>query len=124
MPATTAVGTTLTSIAKIRSCHYEFLGFQIINGDVPLNAFEVQGRMHPEGAWVTLKNGSFTQVTGFAPAWATTELATLGAGVSALLYVLGKHTWEIRLRASVASGTSSVMVYANYGGFNAVRITT
>jgi len=113
--ATTAVGTSLETIAEVSSSISEFLGFQIVNGATALNAFQVQARMGASAPWVTIQSGNFTDATGFSPTWATAELATLGDSASAILYVLGKHAYDIRLRASVAAGTSSVTVYSNAG---------
>jgi hypothetical protein len=115
MSSTITVGTSLTTLIQANARYSEFLGFQITNGDTAFNAFQVQARMEDGLDWVAIKSSGFTDATGFSPAWATAELATLGTSTSAILYVLGKHPWEVRLQASVASGTSSVVVSANSG---------
>jgi hypothetical protein len=115
MPITTVVGTSLTTIAQTNAKFAEFLAFQIANGATAFNAFQVQARAETTAPWVVIKDSSYTSSAGFTPAWATAELATLAISGNAILYVLGKHAFEIRLQASVASGTSTVIVYSNSG---------
>jgi hypothetical protein len=107
--------TALTTIATVPGRFAEFIGFQIANDGAAFNAFQVQARMGPSASWVILKSSDFTAASGFSPAWATAELATLGDGSEALLYVLGKHPYEIRLQASIASGSTEVTVIGNSG---------
>ena len=115
MSTTTTVTTSLTTIAEIQSQYAEFLGFAIVNGATALNAFQVEAQVSAAAPWVPIKTTGYTDAWGTSPAWATANLTTLGASGEAVLAVLGKHWQRVRLRASVASGTSDVTVYASAG---------
>ena len=116
----TTVGTSLTTIytATIGQPGYEEKqGFQIVNGSggQAFNAFQVQGRMHPDAAFVTIKSTSFTgSPSDTYPCWASADPVTLAAGAGLLLEVTGAW-YQLRLQASVASGSTTATAYA-WGG--------
>ena len=110
MPTTT-VTTSLTTIATIPSRFAKSVGIQIANTGANLNAFIIQGRCGPDAAWVVLQATDPTS----SPRWgivASSNLVTLATGSNGLftMPIAGFH--EIRVQASVASGTTEVTTSA------------
>ena len=112
---TTTVGTSLTTVLQMTVTGAEYLGFQIENSsDAALNAFEVQARVsNASSNWVTLSIS--TDAASPWPFYSTTDLTALGTSTNAILAGVGRHWAEIRLQASVASGTTELTVYPTGG---------
>lgn len=112
MSFTTSVGTTLTAIATVPNRFSTLTTFQIINGATAFNAFQVQARNGGgDTPWVVLQSTDPTS----NPAWgirASANLVTLASSGNAMLSIPGGFA-EVRLMASVASGTSTVTVHAS-----------
>lgn len=112
MAIETEIGTSLTTIATVPAKFAGLLSFQIENltGGANFNAFSIQARNNA-GAdnWIVLQSTDPTSSPAFGIR-ATVNLVTLATGSRALLTIPGGFH-EIRLRASVASGTTDVVVY-------------
>ena len=108
---TTTVGTSLTTLLEFTVTGAEYLGFQIENGSgAALNAFIVQARVSINSDnWVTIPIS--TDAASPWPFYSTTTLAALTTDAQAVLAGVGRHWAQVRLQASVASGSTDVTVY-------------
>lgn len=108
---TTTVSDSLTTLLEFTVTGAEYLGFQIENGSgAALNDFEVQARVSTNSDnWVTLAIS--TDAASPWPFYSTTDLTALSTNTQAILAGVGRHWAQIRLQASVASGTTELTVY-------------
>jgi hypothetical protein len=121
MATVTEVGTSLTTIYESVAGFSEYLGFKVENDDgAALNAFQFQVKMSKidtdDSTAETWE--SITISTDLASPWpvaSTTDLTSLGTDSVGSLMAVGRHWAQIRLQASVASGTTNVTVYATGG---------
>lgn len=107
-----SVATSLTRLDKISVQQAEVLAVHIKNtGLVALNAFELRGRAgnDPALGFVTIQSANFA-VPGLHCIYASSEPGVLAAGAECILYVTPGYLQDIELRASVASGTTDVLV--------------
>jgi len=109
---TTTVGTTLTTIATLDTGRSDRIGVTVTNGDTAFNAFQLQGTIDGT-AWIALASdagGFSTPLLPLRRCIGTT--VTLAGGAVATLLLDGGYFRQLRLQASVASGTSVVTVDA------------
>jgi hypothetical protein len=112
---TVTVGDSLTTVLEMTVTGGEYLGFQIENGTgAALDAFEVQVRVsNLSDNWVSIPIS--TDQSAPWPFFSTSDLTSLGTSTNAILAGVGRHWAQIRLQASVASGTTEITVYATGG---------
>jgi hypothetical protein len=111
MPVT--VDTSLTTLTVIPARFARQMSFQLKNtGDTALNAFQVQARLSVEADWLPIKTADFVgEPSETYPVWASANPVTLADGAGAIIHVAGVYG-EVRLQASVASGTTTIEVYS------------
>jgi hypothetical protein len=113
MATTTTIGTDLTTIGTARGQFAQQVAFQVENtGATAFDEFQVQARMSADASnWVAVASTTYTgSPSDTYPVWATADLTTLAGGSKAILQVSGLY-YEVRLQASVASGTTTTTVY-------------
>jgi hypothetical protein len=109
---TTTVGTTLTTIATLDTGRSDRIGVAVTNGATAFNAFQLQGTIDGT-TWVTLASDAGGFSTPVLPMRRCLgSPVTLAGGAVATLLIDGGYFRQIRLQASVASGTSVVTVDA------------
>jgi hypothetical protein len=112
MPTTT-VGTSLTTIDTIGVGRSDRVGIQVTNsGATALNAFQIQGTIDGT-TWVALASDAGGFSTPVMPLRRTIGApVTLAAGAIAIITLDGGYYRQIRLQASVASGTTTAVTTA------------
>jgi hypothetical protein len=110
MATTTTVGTTLTTILTLETGYSDRIGIQVTNGATSFNAFQLQGSIDG-GNWVALATDAGGFSTPVMPLRRTLGTpVTLANAARAFLLLDGGYFRYLRLQASVASGTSEVVV--------------
>ena len=113
MATTTTIETTLVTLAEIGTGFSDRVSIQISNtGATALNAFQLQGSIDGT-TWVSLA----TDAGGFSTPLIPLRRAigapvTLAGGATSQLILDGGYYQRLRLRASVGSGSTTVMVAA------------
>lgn len=98
-----------TTLLDITVDDVSFLGVEIANTVQALDAFIVQGRMSPNGAYQTLYSaaGDFTTPAGLVVD-ASGDLTTLGAGASGWLLLNVLPLYSVRILASSGNVAGSI----------------
>lgn len=110
--STTTVGTTLTTIATLDAGRSDRIGVTVTNGDTAFNAFQLQGTIDGT-TWIALASDAGGFSTPLLPLRRCIGTpVTLAGGAVATLLLDGGYFRQLRLQASVASGTSVVTVDA------------
>lgn len=114
MAITTEVGTSLTTILTIPAKFSSRIGIQVENDDgAALNAFQVQARVSKDtDNWVSIATGDMTTQQTLWNLQSTSDISTLGTEAEGQLFFDGGYAAEVRLQASVGSGTTNTTVYA------------
>lgn len=106
------VTTSLTVLAEISVQSADVVTVHLKNtGAAALNAFQLRGKggSDPVLGMVTLKSTDYT-TPDLHCIYASAEPATLAAGAECILYLIPGYLDSIDLRASVASGTTTLAV--------------
>lgn len=113
MATTTTVETALATIFDIGTGFSDRIGIQVSNtGATALNAFQLQGSIDGT-TWVALATDAGGFSTPLLPLRRTIGApVTLAGGATAQLLLNGGYYQRLRLRASVASGTTTTAVTA------------
>ena len=117
---TSTVGTSLTTIGiLVVSCSQQ-ITVQIKNtGAIAFNAFQVQARLNSQADWIAIKTTGYTGTPPDTfPVWATSNPVTLAGGSGVVIQIAGIYA-DVRLQASVASGSTTVDCYGSVDVFEA-----
>ena len=108
---TTTIETTLVTLVDIQTGFSDRIGIQVSNtGATALNAFQMHGSIDGT-TWVALATDAGGYSTPLLPLRRTIGApVTLAGGATAQLLIDGGYYQRLRLRASVASGSTTAAV--------------
>lgn len=118
------VSTAETTLFRLSRARIDHTGSYLLwvknSGATALNSFKLQGRNSPDGVWqdiVVLAADWLTPTTATLEATSTTDPTTLAAGSEFNACLLHRYTLELRIVATVASGSTLVTVEVNPSEF-------
>lgn len=100
-----------TSLLGVRCANLEQLGIYLNSADQALDAFIVEARTHPDGAWFTVTNAVTATPTAFVLA-ASATLASLAANTPAWAIFNVRPFYEVRFSASAAVNGADITIEA------------